>query len=142
LKGQFSPQNPQKYNGNPCNIIYRSSWELKMFMFLDTDPRILKWSSEEIFIPYRSPKDNKIHRYFPDIIYTTVDKKTIMVEIKPFKQTNPPNAPKDTKGKRRYITEVMTYGVNQAKWAAAQEYCADRGWEFKIITENELGIKY
>ena len=142
MKGQFSPKNPQKYDGNPCNIIWRSSWELKFFMFLDNDPRIIKWSSEETFIPYRSPKDGKIRRYFPDIIYTTIDKKTVMVEIKPSYQTNPPNPPKDNKGKKRYITEVITYGINQAKWSAAEDYCKDRGWEFKIITENELNIKY
>jgi hypothetical protein len=34
----------------------------------------------------------------------------------------------------------MEYGKNQAKWKAAREYCADRGWNFQIMTEKQLGI--
>ena len=49
---------------------------------------------------------------------------------------------KNKKPTRRYITEVSTWAVNQAKWKAAKEYCDDRQWKFMIMTEKELGIKF
>jgi hypothetical protein len=109
---------------------------------VDKNPQILKWNSEETVIPYRCPTDNKIHRYFVDFKIQVKGKddllRTYLVEVKPAKQTVPPVYP----GKRtqRYLTESLTYIKNQAKWAAATEYCKDRGWQFKIITEHELGL--
>ena len=54
-KGNFKIKNPQKYKGNPTNIIYRSLMELRFMKHCDTNDNILKWSSEEIAIPYISP---------------------------------------------------------------------------------------
>lgn len=112
--------------------------------YLDRTSSILEWSSEEIVIPYISPVDNRPHRYFPDMWVRAIGRdgrpKVMILEIKPKSQTREPK--KSTKRTKRYLTEVMTWGVNQAKWEAAQEYCADRGWEFKIITEEDLGITY
>jgi len=142
-KGKFSPKNPKKYRGDPTGIIYRSLWELKVMKYLDDNRNILEWCSEEVAIPYISPIDNRPHRYFPDFIVRMLmpdgSIKTVMIEVKPKAQTKEPKIP--TKKTRRYLTEVMTWGVNQAKWKAAQEYCLDRQWEFKLITEVELGIK-
>lgn len=142
-KGKFSPKNPGKYAGDPTGIIYRSLWELRVMKYLDEQANVIEWKSEEIAIPYRSPVDNRIHRYFPDFIVKVRTKnggtKTLMLEVKPKAQTKEPKIP--TKKTKRYITEVMTWGVNQAKWKSAQEYCLDQGWEFKLITEDELGIK-
>lgn len=142
-KGYFKPKNSKKYKGNPTNIIYRSSWELKLMMRLDEDPNIISWGSEEIVIPYRSPLDNKIHRYFVDFIVTKINKQgikeTVLIEVKPAKQTKPPKVQKNIT--RKYITEVKTWGVNEAKWKAAKEYCDDRKWKFYIFTEKELGVK-
>jgi hypothetical protein len=120
----------------------RSSWETRFASWVDKNPQILKWNSEETVIPYRCPTDNKIHRYFVDFKIQVKGKddllRTYLVEVKPAKQTVPPVYP----GKRtqRYLTESLTYLKNQAKWAAATEYCKDRGWQFKIITEHELGL--
>ena len=61
-----------------------------------------------------------------------------MLEIKPKKQTKEPE--QQRRVTKRYITEVTTWGVNQAKWKAATEYCLDRNWEFKLITEDHLGL--
>jgi hypothetical protein len=138
--GRFSPQNPAKYKGDPSNIWYRSLWERKAMVWFDTNENVLQWSSEEFFIPYLSPLDNKYHRYFPDFLIKVKKRdggiQSILVEVKPEKQTKPPEKKKKvTKG---YITEIATWGVNEAKWKAAREYCADRSWEFKIVTENEL----
>jgi len=142
--GKFTPKNPQKYKGDPTNIIYRSSWELKLMMWFDTHPDVLEWSSEEIVIPYRSPIDGKVHRYFPDFYVRKRNKdgmvETIIVEVKPFAQTQEPK--KQSKVSKRYINEVKTWGINSYKWKAARDYCEDRKWKFQIITEKELGIKY
>jgi hypothetical protein len=149
LKGKFKPNNPFKYSGDPTNIIYRSSWELKVMMFLDSHPNVLKWGSEEIAIPYESPIDGRIHRYFPDFFVEQINKdgrkEKLLIEVKPKHQTVAPNlgnklTPKGMISKK-YLNEVMTYGVNQAKWKAAIELCKDRGWKFQIITEDHLGIK-
>ena len=145
-QGKFKPKNPSKYIGDPTNIIYRSGWELKVFMTLDNHPAVTRWGSEEIIIPYKSPIDGKWHRYFPDIYIEVTNpdgKKAVqIVEIKPAAQTQSPAISKKLtpsgKVSKRYLTEVMTFGVNEAKWKAANEYCADRGWSFKVMTEKDI----
>lgn len=115
----------------------------------DTHSQVAEWASEEIAIPYRSPIDGKIHRYFPDFVIRVINndgrKETIMIEVKPEIQTRPPLLEnKMTKGggiSKRYIHEVKTWGINEAKWKAASEYCEDRGWKFMVFTEKHLGIK-
>ena len=67
-KGRFRPKNPQKYKGDANNIIYRSTWEIKVMNYLDDNPNVIWWGSEELPIPYYSPVDKKMHRYFPDFI--------------------------------------------------------------------------
>jgi hypothetical protein len=141
--GKFTPKNPRKYVGDPTNIIYRSSWECKVMTWLDRNPDIISWASEELVVPYISPVDGKYHRYFPDFLVKVRSRdgntKTMMIEIKPKKQTMEPQ--KKKRVTKQYIQEVTTWGVNQAKWNYATEYCKDRGWEFKVLTEEHLGIK-
>ncbi len=141
-KGKFKPINRKKYKGDPREIIYRSLWELKFMNYCDSNKNILKWSSEEIIIPYRCPTDNRIHRYFPDFYIKYKDMKGKLrekvIEIKPAKQVKEPKIQK--KRTRKYVTEVMTYAKNRAKWEAAEDFCKDRRWEFQIMTEKELGI--
>lgn len=139
--GKYKIINREKYLGDPDNIIYRSSWELKCLLWFDKNDDIVSWSSEELIIPYISPVDGKPHRYFPDFFVKSKTKngiKTMVIEIKPYKQTIPPKQRK--KVTKLYITEVTTWGVNQAKWEAAKEYCSDRKWEFKILTEHDLNF--
>ena len=141
-KGKFKPNNRKKYKGDPREIIYRSLWELKFMRYCDSNKNILKWSSEEIIIPYRCPTDNKIHRYFPDFYIKYKDVKGNLrekvVEIKPAKQVKEPKIQK--RRTKKYVTEVMTYAKNRAKWEAAEDFCKDRKWKFQIMTEKELGI--
>ena len=142
-KGKYQPSYPKKYRGDHTNIIYRSLWERKFMVYCDKNKNILEWGSEEVVVPYRSPIDNRYHRYFPDF-YIKVKESTgkitkMIVEIKPLKQCVEPKVQK--KKTRGYIYEVMEYAKNQAKWNAAKEWCLDRGYEFKVLTENELGIK-
>lgn len=138
-KRKFTPVFPEKYIGDPTNIIMRSSWETLFANWCDKNPSVVKWSSEETIVPYRCPTDNLIHRYFVDFKITVSTGKTYLVEVKPQKQTIPPVYP--GRKTQRYLTESLTFMKNQAKWKAATEYAKDRGWEFKIITEQELGIK-
>lgn len=140
--GRFIPKHPKKYVGDPSNIIYRSSWECKLMSWLDQNPAIISWASEELIIPYVSPVDNRQHRYFPDFLVKMRTRdgtlKTMILEVKPKKQTMQPEVRKRIT--KQYLAEVQTWGVNQAKWKAATEYCLDRGWEFRLITEDHLGL--
>ena len=132
--------------GDVNGIVYRSRLELVFFRRCDSDPNILKWASEEFSINYISPKDNRRHRYFPDVLIQRRNTKDVigwvLIEIKPHSQCSPPKKGKTVKSERRYIREVMTYGVNIAKWDAAKSYCSAKGWEWVIITEKDLNIKY
>jgi len=143
-KGRFRPTNPKKYKGDLSEIVYRSSWELKFMKWCDSNDSVLEWGSEITVIPYRSPVDNKIHRYFVDFYIKVKDRsgniKKYLIEIKPEKLTKPPPIPK--KKTKRFIEEVFMYGTNQAKWKQANEYCLDRGWQFLVLTEKDLGIEY
>ena len=142
-QGKYRPQNPKKYGGDPTNIVYRSSYELKFMQYCDLTENVNSWKSEEFFIPYISPIDNKVHRYFADFFVKYKDKngnnRTLVVEIKPQKDLKEP----DTNPKRKtksWAYQVKIWAVNQAKWKAAKEWCADRKYEFRILTETELGI--
>ena len=140
--GRFSPKNTNKYLGDPTNIWYRSLWERRVMVYLDENTNVVEWSNEEIVIPYVSPVDNRVHRYFPDFFVRLRNKvgmiESTIIEVKPLSQAKPPKPQKRVT--RKYITEVMTWGVNEAKWKAATEYCKDRGWKFVVVTEKDLGI--
>lgn len=140
-KGLFKPKNPKKYNGNPDNIIYRSSWELRVMKWLDDRPDVIWWASEELPIPYYNPIDKKMHRYFPDFIVKMKQRDgsvmTYLLEVKPESQTKQPVRKRKT---QKFIQESVTYVVNQCKWKAADEFCHEHGWKFMIITEKDLGI--
>ena len=142
-KGKYKPLRPYKYKGNPTKVTYRSLWERKFMQYCDDNMNVLEWASEEMFVWYKSPVDNRAHRYFPDFYIkvresTGVIKKYI-IEVKPKRQTKPPAKPK--RQTRGYLREAFEYAKNKAKWKAANEWCIDRGYEFKVLTENELGIK-
>ena len=143
--GKFRPQNYKKYKGDPTNIIYRSLWEKKFMHWCDKNENVMEWGSEEIIIPYRSPVDNRIHRYFPDF-YVKARTRTgklakSIIEIKPYAQTQQPKRPvKKVKVTRSYLSEVKTFAVNNAKWRAADSYCKDRQMKFMILTEKELRV--
>lgn len=143
MKGKYKPNNPAKYKGDPTTITYRSSWELKFMRYIDEHKDVLEWSSEEFSIPYRSPIDNKVHRYFPDFFVKKRNTQgiidSVVIEIKPAKETKPPIIL--SRPTKQYLREVYTWGINSAKWQAANEYCKDRKWKFVIMTEFDLGIK-
>jgi len=122
IRGRYQPTNIEKYDGNANKITYRSLWERRFMLYCDRSSSILKWSSEELHIPYISPKDHRWHNYYPDFLVTIVDKdnvtRTVLVEIKPHYQ--------------------RSYKINKAKWKFAEAYCVKHNYEFKVLTEKEL----
>ena len=143
-KGRFNISNPSKYKGDPQKIIYRSLWERKFMVYCDTNDAILEWGSEEYIIPYLSPWDGRIHRYFPDF-YIKVRQangttKKYIIEVKPKKQCKPPDKPK--RKTKKWYKETRAWGINSAKWKYAEDWCNNNGMEFKILTEDHLDIRY
>ena len=138
--GKFKPKNYKKYRGDPTKIFYRSLWERRFMVYCDNNSKIIEWGSEEIIIPYKSPLDKKTHRYFPDfyVKYINKDKKVVreIIEVKPKRHLLPPKEPK--RRTQRYLNEVATYHKNKAKFKAAEEYCKDRKYNFRILTEDQL----
>ena len=144
-KGRYFPTNPKKYKGNPNQIIYRSLWERKVMVYCDKNDAIIEWGSEEVIVPYISPWDGKLHRYFPDF-YMKVRQadgstKKFIIEVKPKSQCKQPvkNPKRRT---TKWFNEVKTFAINQAKWKYAKEFCEDKGMEFKIFTEDHINPKY
>ena len=145
--GLYKPKNPQKYRGDVERIVYRSSYEFKFMKYLDDHPAILEWASEPFGIPYYCQVRKNNHRYFPDFwIKKQTTDGTIqidLIEIKPAYETKPPvvREGKDSvKTRKRLLREAATYIINQSKWEAAKAYCKQRGWNFVILTEYDLGI--
>jgi hypothetical protein len=139
-KGKYRVKFPGKYKGNPNDVTYRSGMELKLMNFFDLHTDVLEWGSEIIVVPYRSPIDGRMHRYFVDMfarIKTKDGKESVLlIEVKPEKQSRPPV--KKSRVTRRYIMEVKTWGVNQAKWEAASAYAEKRGWTFVVMGEKDI----
>lgn len=110
-------------------IIYRSSYELKFILWLESNSKIKQWASECICIPYIFV-DGTTHRYYPDYFVEFVDGTKMVVEIKPYNQTKKP------------INEncwvAKEYTKNKCKWAAAIEFCKKKGYVFKILTEKTI----
>ena len=144
-KGIFKPKNPSKYKGDANNIVYRSSWEVRVMKWLDDNPNVIWWASEELPIPYKSPIDQKIHRYFPDFIVRLKQRggkeTTLILEIKPESQTKKPiYEGKNMTAKKldSYIHSTKVWITNQAKFKAAQRWADARGYRFGVVDENFL----
>jgi|TARA_R100001086_G_scaffold152406_1_gene81123 DNA mismatch repair ATPase MutL len=135
-KGKYKVKKPEKYDGDFTNVIYRSLWERQFFRWCEDNSDVVRWSSESVVIPYRCKTDNKMHRYFVDVKVKFKSGKIYLIEIKPEIQTKPPV--KKKRKSQKYLKEVMTYIKNESKWEQAEKYCKQRGWEFKIFTENTL----
>jgi len=135
-QGLFQPKHPEKYMGDPKNIIFRSGLEERFFKYIDEKSDIIKWGSEEFSIPYYSPLDEGMHRYYVDVLIQTSTGKTFALEIKPLQKTKPP--PPRTRQTKSYIAECAEFVVNEAKWKAAKQFCEQKGWVFRIVTEQDL----
>jgi hypothetical protein len=141
-KGKYVVKNKKKYVGDPTKVVYRSLWERQTFRWVENQPDIVEWGSEEIAIPYVCETDRKVHRYFIDLYFKTADGKKFLIEIKPAKETQPPKKP--ARQTKRYLSEALTYVKNQSKWKAAHKFAQENGCTFQVWTEDtlkSLGIK-
>ena len=136
--GRYTVKNSSKYEGDHTKVVYRSLWERHAFKWCDNNPSVLRWSSEEVVIPYIYDVDKRYHRYFMDLKIVFEGGKTWLVEIKPEIQTTPPKGYKRTK---RFLNEAVTYVKNINKWEAADKYAKERGWTFQIWTEKNEPLK-
>jgi len=140
--GRYKPKNVSKYEGNTSNIKYRSLWERQVMRWLDSNPAVIGWNSEEVVIRYRCKTDGQTHRYFTDFFIRMKDGKKYLIEVKPKNQTTPPKEPK--RKTKKYLKEVMTYAKNISKWESAKIYAQKNGMIFQVWTEDTikgLGIK-
>lgn len=142
-QGYYRPS--EKYVGDPNKVIYRSSWEQQFMRFCDTNPNVISWTSEpDLHIPYYNPLEKRISRYYIDFAIVTRDNDGNVtkwfIEVKPSKQIVPPVTPKRMTDKQtdNYLRNAKHYIVNQAKFEAAKQFAAERGFKFGIVTENFL----
>jgi hypothetical protein len=138
-QGTYRPRNPEKYKGT-TPIIYRSSLELKYCQICDLNEKVLSWGSESVVVPYVSPKDGKVHRYFVDFVMHLKEGSNIgkyLVEIKPDKFTRAPVATPRKKPKT-LLFEKVQYAVNISKWEAAEAWAKKKGYKFVVLTEKDL----
>jgi hypothetical protein len=137
-QGKYVVKNPRKYVGDLNKVTYRSSWELSAHTFFDNNPRILRWASEEIKIPYIKPTDGKIHHYYPDywVEYVNKDGEVLreLIEVKPLAQTKISKS----RNPKTKLYENLTYVVNQAKWEAATNWCTQHRMVFRVISEGDI----
>lgn len=140
-RNKFFPKNTSKYIGDYSNIVCRSLWERKFCKYLDENKNILRWAFEKIKIPYQSPLDNQLHHYIPDFIVEKRNRdnsvSTLLIEIKPLKQTKKPVLTESV-SKKTFSKNMQTYLVNQAKWKAAKSFCDENEIKFIVLTEKEI----
>ena len=135
-RGKYTIKRKDKYLGDASSVVYRSLWERQAFKWCESNPKVKRWNSEEIVIPYKCKTDNKLHRYYVDLLIELDNKEIILVEIKPKKQTIPPKKP--SRKTKKYVKEVTTYITNTNKWKAAQKFAEQKEWKFQIWTDLEL----
>lgn len=136
-KGLYKPKQPEKYIGDPNKIRFMSSWELTFFRFLDGNPNIVRWASEEIAIPYYNPVKQRMANYYPDIYMEYIDvngqPRKCLVEVKPAKEA--------VQTSSSSLHDKVAICINEQKWDAAKQFCDKHDIEFKVVTENELFVK-
>ena len=125
---------------NMIKLNYKSSLELKCLRYCDMNIHIKCFGLEPFCIPYLSPKDGKIHRYFIDFFIEFSNGQKFLVEVKSSGETREPKMPgkKTEKAILNYQKALQTYAVNKSKWASATQFCKEKGLTFIILTENEL----
>ena len=145
-KGLYKLDFPNKYVGKTSDngeVLYRSSWEQRVFYYMDHNKNVIEWSNETVVVPYLFKIDGKVHRYYPDVVCKAKSGEgivTMMLEVKPKWQTVAPTKPKNRSisRKERYEKDMYTYVKNECKWEAAEAFCAKNGYIFKIITEDDI----
>jgi len=158
---KWNIRHPEKIQGDPHLIIFRSSWEFAFCKWCDTSPSVIRWSSEPITIPYydrvskleeckrngldpNNPKNWIIKNYHTDF-WIEIDKgnniQRIFVEIKPsekLKKPIPPPINASLKEKRIFNAKAKEYLINEAKFAALGAWAEKNNSKFYVFTEKTL----
>ena len=142
IKSRYVIRNRKKYVGDPSKVIARSTWERAAFIWCESNPSVLKWSSETLAIPYICATDKKPHKYIMDLLIWWRDGSISIIEIKPKSQVERPIWP--GRKTKKYMTEALMYVKNQSKWKAAKQFAEKKGYRFEIWTQDVMknkGIK-
>ena len=142
-QGTYKIKKPHKYSGDADNVVYRSAWERACFVWCERNNSVEEWNSEETVIEYYDKASKKLRRYFIDLTIKFKDGTTVLVEVKPNRQTKSPKKPERRTKKRtqRYLQETATYITNMCKWEAASKFATRQGWSFEVWDENILKQK-
>jgi hypothetical protein len=98
---------------------YRSGWEQKYMVYLDSDPAVEHWTYEQTRIEYVSNiRTKKTRCYYPDFYVKYLDGREEIVEVKP----------------KRKLDQATV----KKKADAARQWCSDRGMTYRMLTEIEL----
>ena len=130
-QGYINPKTCKKlFEGLQADkIIYRSSYEKKLIQWFENNDEVEKWGSECIRVPYLYI-DGKNHSYYPDYLVRKTNGEIIVIEVKPYNQTQKP------------VTENTwaweQWKKNMCKWRATKELCERKGWKFLILTEKTI----
>jgi hypothetical protein len=139
-QGKYEVVNRDKYKGDPDKVKFRSSYEAHCYAWADRTESVLSWAVETIVVPYIDPVTNKKRRYIVDMWMEYKDRngdvKIELIEIKPKNQCVAPK--RGGKRKDVFENEIATYMTNQAKWQYADQYARERGWGFRVITEDSI----
>jgi hypothetical protein len=143
-QGYYKPKRPEKYIGDPENIIFRSSWEYRFCKYCDDNEVVVKWSSEPTAIKYINPIDNQEHNYYVDFFLRIKrGEKEIgyLAEIKPEASLEKPimeSGSQTVKRLKNYNYAMQTWIINRAKFHAAKQFAENNGYRFVIVTEKFL----
>lgn len=139
-QGIYQLKHPEKYCGKK-NPRFLSSFEYQCFRFLDHHNGVIKWGAETVVVKYYNPVKQRTARYIVDVYVKYRDKYGVereeLIEIKPKAQVKKPKK-QGRKKQETFLQEQRTYATNIAKWQAAKEYARQRGWNFRILTEDDI----
>ena len=142
-QGVYRPQNKEKCKSS-LNC-YRSRPEYMIMRWMDNNPNVVSWASEQDVVWYKKSMDGgRPHRYFLDFTceYRNRDGSVskLFIEYKPKKFLKMPVRTKRMSAKTyNYLCE--TWVQNQEKWAAARKYAEDHDGRFMVICEDSIGIE-
>lgn len=156
--GSYNLINENKYISDPSKIFYRSGLEYKFCLYVDKNPKVLRWGSETVGVPYsiynHDLKKNTNHTYWVDYYVevsnpnsvTGTGMDVLLVEVKPeaeylaLAKNDPPPKPKNITAKSLETWEynLKMFIKNKHKWVAAQEYARQKHMQFVVVTEKVL----
>ena len=101
-------------------VSFESTIERDYAYVLDFEPEVTSFSEQPLTIEYADA--DRVRRYTPDFEVVRTDQQHWLVECKP--------------------QQLLHTDDNQRKFAAARAWCAERGWQFEVVTDTQLRTGY